>query len=62
MKVFLGSVLVLVALAAAAALILNAGQRPAWEVYSSTQSTRVGDPGHNLVGENWSGNPRPQNS
>ncbi|MBB6181604.1 hypothetical protein HNQ75_003592 [Rhizobium flavum] len=29
---------------------------PAWQVYS-TEGARVGDPGHNLVGENWSGNP-----
>ncbi|RLP24976.1 hypothetical protein [Mesorhizobium sp. YM1C-6-2] len=31
-------------------------QKPAWQVYS-TDSTRVGDPGHNLVGQNWSGDP-----
>ncbi|PLT87475.1 hypothetical protein FB009_12721 [Sinorhizobium medicae] len=29
---------------------------PAWEVYS-TDGARVGDPGHNLVGKNWSGEP-----
>lgn len=28
----------------------------AWQVYS-TVSTRVSDPGHNLVGQNWSGDP-----
>ncbi|MCF6119349.1 hypothetical protein L2449_21150 [Mesorhizobium muleiense] len=31
-------------------------QQPAWQVYSS-ESTRVGDPGHNLVGQNWTGEP-----
>ena len=31
-------------------------QQPAWQAYS-TDSTRVGDPGHNLVGQNWSGEP-----
>lgn len=31
-------------------------EQPAWQVFS-TESTRVGDPGHNLVGQNWSGNP-----
>ena len=31
-------------------------QQPAWQVYSS-DSTRVGDPGHNLVGQNWTGEP-----
>lgn len=34
--------------------MLNAQQEPAWRVYS-TDSTRVGDPGHNLVGQNWTG-------
>lgn len=29
---------------------------PAWEVYR-TEGARVGDPGHNLVGKNWSGEP-----
>jgi hypothetical protein len=42
-------------------LVLSVAQRPAYQAYS-TQSTRVGEPGHNLVGENWSGNPeRPRN-
>ncbi|MHA6644986.1 hypothetical protein [Mesorhizobium sp. A623] len=31
-------------------------EQPAWQVYS-TVSTRVSDPGHNLVGQNWSGDP-----
>lgn len=31
-------------------------EHPAWQVFS-TESTRVGDPGHNLVGQNWSGDP-----
>jgi len=30
--------------------------KTAWQTFS-TESTRVGDPGHNLVGQNWSGNP-----
>lgn len=30
----------------------------AWQVYSST-STRVSDPGYNLVGRDWSGEARP---
>lgn len=32
-------------------------QQPTWQVFS-TSSTRVGDPGHNLVGQNWNGEPR----
>jgi hypothetical protein len=31
-------------------------EQPAWRVYS-TESTRVDDPGYNLVGQNWSGDP-----
>lgn len=31
-------------------------EQPAWQVYS-TVSTRVSDPGHNLVGQDWSGDP-----
>ena len=33
-------------------------QQPTWQAYS-TESVRVGDPGHNLVGPNWSGEPDP---
>ena len=61
MKVILASVLIAIAIGIAAAFVLNNTQRTAYEVYS-TQSVRVGDPGHNLVGENWSGQPeRPRN-
>jgi hypothetical protein len=61
MKVIFASVLIAIVIGVAAAFILNTAQRPAYEVYS-TSSTRVGEPGHNLVGENWSGNPgRPRN-
>lgn len=62
MKVIFASVLIAIVIGVAAAFILNTAQRPAYEVYS-TSSTRVGEPGHNLVGENWSGNPdRPGSS
>ena len=61
MKVILASVLIAIVIGVAAAFVLNTTQRPAYEVYA-TQSVRVGDPGHNLVGENWSGQPeRPRN-
>jgi hypothetical protein len=63
MKVILAAVLIAVVIGVAAAFVLNTTQRPAYEVYSSDASVRVGDPGHNLVGENWSGQPeRPRNS
>jgi uncharacterized protein involved in exopolysaccharide biosynthesis len=61
MKVIFGSILIALVIGIVAALVLNMAQRPAYEVYS-TISVRVGEPGHNLVGENWSGNPeRPRN-
>ncbi|MYZ50518.1 hypothetical protein [Propylenella binzhouense] len=49
----------------AAAIIIAAGigyfmlpeRIPAWQAYSKTESTRVGDPGYNLVGRNWTGDP-----
>ena len=56
MKVILASIVIAIVLGGAAALVLNTTQRPAYEAYS-TSGVRVGDPGHNLVGENWSGNP-----
>jgi len=55
-KVILASVLVAVVLSLAASFILDASQRPAYEVYS-TSGARVGNPGHNLVGPDYSGQP-----
>jgi len=43
-------------LAVVALLILSAVQQPAYERYA-TSSTRVDEPGSNLVGDAWSGNP-----
>jgi hypothetical protein len=60
MKVILGAVVIAIVLGVAAAFILESTQTPAYEAYS-TSGTRVGDPGHNLVGPNWSGNARPGN-
>ena len=60
MNVIFGSMLIAIVIGVAAAFVLNAAQRPAYEAYS-TSSTRVGEPGHNLVGQGWSGNPlRPE--
>jgi hypothetical protein len=60
MKMILGGMVVAIVLGIGAAMILNSTQRPAYEVYS-TSGVRIGDPGHNLVGEEWTGNPRPRN-
>lgn len=43
-------------LAYAASFVLNQEHRPAYESFVGS-GARVGDPGHNLVGENWSGQP-----
>jgi hypothetical protein len=56
MKPFLLSVIVAVTLAIAAAALLNGTQQRAYEAYA-TSGTRVSDPGHNLVGPRWSGEP-----
>jgi hypothetical protein len=56
MKAFLLSVAVAIVLGAAAAAILDATQQRAYEAYA-TSAARVSDPGHNLVGREWSGEP-----
>jgi hypothetical protein len=56
----LSAVVIAIVVGGAAALILDRTQRPAYDAYSTT-GARVGDPGHNLVGPNWSGNARPGN-
>lgn len=56
MKVILASILTAVVLAVGASFVLTGVQKPAFEVYS-TSGTRVGDPGHNLVGPDYSAKP-----
>lgn len=53
MKAILSGIVIALGVAVLAALILVEVQRPSYEVFS-TQSVRVGDPGHNLVGP-WGG-------
>jgi hypothetical protein len=43
-----------VVLAIIVSLVLGTRQRTAYESFA-TDSVRVGDPGHNLVGPDWSG-------
>jgi hypothetical protein len=59
MKVIIASAVAALVLGIGSALILNAVQEPAYQAYSTT-GTRVGDPGQNLVGPSWSGNPAPR--
>jgi hypothetical protein len=58
MKFILMGIAAAIAIAVISDFVLNAEQTPAWKAYSSNSSTRVGDPGHNLVGQNWSGDPK----
>ena len=60
MKVILASLLAAIVIAVGAALILDTTQRPAYEVYKGAGAD-IRDPGHNLVGENWTGKPQPRN-
>ena len=59
MNVVLTGIVAAVVLGIVAALVLRGEQKPAYEAYS-TSSTRVGDPGYNLVGKNWTGEPKTQ--
>lgn len=57
MGMILTGIVVAVAIAIGAGYYLRSEQQPpAWQVYS-TDSTRVGDPGSNLVGQDWTGEP-----
>ena len=56
MKVILASALVALGLAVAAGFVLSAQQRTAYEAYS-TNGTRLAEPGENLVGGRWNGQP-----
>jgi hypothetical protein len=59
LPVIVASVGIAVVLAVFSGLTLYSMQKP---VYQSQPmpSVRVGDPGHNLVGPSWSGNPSPR--
>lgn len=54
MKIIVSSILAAGILSVAAAFLLGEVQEPAYEAFA-TSSTRVGNPGDNLVGRNWTG-------
>jgi hypothetical protein len=54
MKMIVLSALGAIVLGLAAAALLNTRQVPAYEAFV-TEGARVGDPGTNLVGPNWTG-------
>ena len=56
MPVILASIALAAVLAVIAGLGLYSMQEPVYQ-NQPMPSVRVGDPGHNLVGPNWSGNP-----
>jgi hypothetical protein len=59
MRIILISTLAAATLALGAGLLLFAAQKPAYQV-ATTPTVRIGDPGHNLVGHDWSGVPTPE--
>jgi hypothetical protein len=54
MGVIMTGIIAAVVIAVGAGFVLREQQEPSWEVFS-TASTRVGDPGANLVGPDFSG-------
>ncbi len=57
MKVIILSAAAALVLAYAASFILNREQEPAYEAFVGS-GARVGNPGSNLVGPEWTGQPR----
>jgi hypothetical protein len=53
-KVILSSIVASVLLAVVASFLLGEAQEPAYQAFA-TSSTRVGNPGDNLVGSTWNG-------
>ena len=56
MKAFALAIAGLVIIAAGAAAVLSTEQTLAYKAFA-TSGARVSDPGYNLVGKNWSGDP-----
>lgn len=58
MRVVLTSIVIAVLLAAGVSFAFYGTQKPVYEV-EVAPTVRIGDPGHNLVGPDWSGLPKP---
>ena len=54
MGILVTSIIAAVLLAVGAGLVLSTSQRPVYEV-QSLPAVRLDDPGHNLVGRDWTG-------
>ncbi|HEX8665598.1 MAG TPA: hypothetical protein VF744_16395 [Beijerinckiaceae bacterium] len=61
MNIVISGIVAAVVLGVVAAFALRATQEPAYEAYA-TSSTRVGEPGSNLVGQRWNGRAEDQRS
>lgn len=59
MRAILSGIAVALVLAVLAGFVLAEVQKPSFEAYL-TPSVRLGDPGHNLVGQNWTGGQQPK--
>jgi hypothetical protein len=59
MRMIVSGIIVALVFAGLAGIGYSAAQRPVYQA-QPMPSVRVGDPGSNLVGQNWSGNPKPQ--
>jgi hypothetical protein len=57
MRVLLSGIVAAIAIAVVAGFVLRSSQKPV-HAFFSTSSARVSEPGDNLVGKNWSGDPR----
>ena len=58
MKAFLAAVIAAVALGVLARFALTSSQKFAYQAFA-TSGARVSEPGTNLVGPRWNGDPRP---
>ena len=61
MNIVISGIVAAVVLGVVAAFALRSVQEPAYQAYS-TSSTRVGEPGSNLVGQRWNGRAEEQRS
>jgi hypothetical protein len=57
MRVLLTGIVVAIVIAVIAGIGFRAAREPVHQVFSSS-SVRLSDPGTNLVGKGWTGNPR----
>ena len=57
MRVLLSGIIAAIAIAVVAGIVLRSAREPVHAVYTAP-SVRLGEPGTNLVGKAWTGDPR----